>query len=484
MSHLIHRIRVELQASSRGAAAAAQDDVSRTIQDDLPAALESLLNARFPQNVERRLDHLELNLGRLPRRGFRDAFLRALLEEFRKLQAPRISRAAGPGEQMPAQFDADTFETSAHAERHEPSVISAFLHFVRTGKLPWWFPLSRWREEVPAVLIDRREMLTSLRSELPPFLSEVPIRILRLLRFPRLIDALASSEFPGFRFDQRFPQLKERIPELLLLKVRFAIWCLSVCDAPDHLTTEWHAVLLRLLGIENVGTHSPSRFAPISDALREWMEDRQAIPQSAKVARQLATALQTPGSLELEIVRHTPSARAESVPEAEEGLQTESAGVVLLHPFLPSFFRLLGWLNSRGKLLPERRWHAVHALYFIVHARVARDEAELVLEKTLCGITLHEPADWPEIDDQIRNETDTLLLAVIGHWRALRDTSPQGLREAFLCRPGLLYLTEQPRLHVEARSYDVLLDRLPWSIERVAFPWLRRPITIRWATRT
>ena len=84
------------------------------------------------------------------------------------------------------------------------------------------------------------------------------------------------------------------------------------------------------------------------------------------------------------------------------------------------------------------------------------------------------------MDLEFRDEAESLLRAVIGHWKALKDTSPDGLREAFLARPGLLYLDEPPRLHVETRSYDMLLRRLPWSFELVALPWLRRPIHVRW----
>ena len=117
---------------------------------------------------------------------------------------------------------------------------------------------------------------------------------------------------------------------------------------------------------------------------------------------------------------------------------------------------------------------------WIGHKQPARDDVDLVFEKALCGIAPGEIARWPEFEPHVTEETESLLRALIGHWRALRDTSPDGLREAFLARPGLFYPVEPPRLHVETRAYDVLLSRLPWSFDRVALPWLRSPIQVRW----
>ena len=112
----------------------------------------------------------------------------------------------------------------------------------------------------------------------------------------------------------------------------------------------------------------------------------------------------------------------------------------------------------------------------------ARDDAEFVLEKALCGISLARGASTRrKLEPRCIEEAEELLRAVIGHWKALKDTSPDGLREAFLARPGLFYFEEPPRLHVETRGYDVLLSRLPWSFDHVVLPWLRSPIQVRWA---
>jgi hypothetical protein len=166
--------------------------------------------------------------------------------------------------------------------------------------------------------------------------------------------------------------------------------------------------------------------------------------------------------------------------ETREGLPTESAGIVLLHPFLHRFFENAGFLERDGRIRKDRKWHAVQSLHFLAHGSLPRDEVTVVLEKTMCGIALAEPADWPEMSSELPDQANALLRAVISHWTALKDTSPAGLREAFLQRPGLLYLGDLLKLEVESRAQDVLLSRIPWSFEHVALPWTGRLIQVRW----
>jgi len=79
-------------------------------------------------------------------------------------------------------------------------------------------------------------------------------------------------------------------------------------------------------------------------------------------------------------------------------------------------------------------------------------------------------------------EASALLNAVVGHWDALRDTSADGLRASFLARAGKLSERSDGDflLQVEAQSFDILLERLPWSISIVKLPWMARQLWGEW----
>ena len=105
-----------------------------------------------------------------------------------------------------------------------------------------------------------------------------------------------------------------------------------------------------------------------------------------------------------------------------------------------------------------------------------------MFEKTLCGIPLPSSAELPELDADVEAQAGTLLRAVIEHWSALKNTSIDAFREAFLARLGFIDLErDPPQLIVETRGYDILLSRLPWGIEFVALPWLAKPIEVDWS---
>jgi hypothetical protein len=74
-----------------------------------------------------------------------------------------------------------------------------------------------------------------------------------------------------------------------------------------------------------------------------------------------------------------------------------------------------------------------------------------------------------------------MLAAVIGHWTALRNTSPDGLRGAFLLRAGKLSeRAGEWLLQVEPQTADILLGDLPWGISAVRLPWMERILWVEW----
>ena len=86
------------------------------------------------------------------------------------------------------------------------------------------------------------------------------------------------------------------------------------------------------------------------------------------------------------------------------------------------------------------------------------------------------------LTDDEREEADALLEAVIRHWEVLRNTSGDGLRGTFLLRRGKVSLRDDGDwlLQVEAQSFDILLDRLPWGISMIKLPWMEKMLWVEW----
>ena len=76
---------------------------------------------------------------------------------------------------------------------------------------------------------------------------------------------------------------------------------------------------------------------------------------------------------------------------------------------------------------------------------------------------------------------EELLTGVVKNWTALKNTSLDGFREAFLKREGKLTRNDNEwLLKIEQKAYDILLDKLPWSINIVKLPWMSGIMHVEW----
>lgn len=160
-----------------------------------------------------------------------------------------------------------------------------------------------------------------------------------------------------------------------------------------------------------------------------------------------------------------------------------NAGLVLLAPFFPRLFGLLNLLDEKKTL--SVRAHQIKAIYMIQYLVTADEilpEYELFLNKLLTG---YEPGEsfpsFLKIEEADLQILLSLLNGVRQNWSKMKNTSIQGFRTSFLLRDGVLEEQDDKwLLMVDPRAYDVLLDTLPWSYSPIKFPWMMKPLYVKW----
>jgi hypothetical protein len=163
----------------------------------------------------------------------------------------------------------------------------------------------------------------------------------------------------------------------------------------------------------------------------------------------------------------------------DTGIFIDNAGLILLHPFLPTLLTALEAAKDGKITHPDK---ALLALHFAATGETSAPEWVLTLPKILCGIPLDRPA-WrnADLNDIDKAEIEQMLQTVIAHWSALGNTSVEGLRESFLQRKGRLTEgTETWTLTVEQQAYDLLLEQLPWGIGMVKLTCMNKPLYTEW----
>jgi len=168
--------------------------------------------------------------------------------------------------------------------------------------------------------------------------------------------------------------------------------------------------------------------------------------------------------------------------DSTEPLVVANAGMVLAAPYLPRLFATLG-LTADGKFVDETAaGRAVHLVQFMVTGQAQTPEYQLVLNKILCGLPTATPV--PAGIDLTQAEQDTIegmVQAMVAHAKVLGSSSVAAMRQTFLARTGDLQLIDEAwQLRVHPGTFDMLLDRLPWSYSLIKFGWMDRPLHVTW----
>ncbi len=159
-----------------------------------------------------------------------------------------------------------------------------------------------------------------------------------------------------------------------------------------------------------------------------------------------------------------------------------NAGLILLWPFLNRLFTKIKLVEKNLFINQISAERASLLLQYLVDASTDSSEHILPLNKIICGLDLLEPLNTNlEITTEEHAECENLLSAVIQNWSILKNTSTEGLRRAFLDRNGILKVHHDGwLLQVERQTYDVLLDKIPWSIQVIKLPWMNNILHVEW----
>ncbi|MCO6492328.1 MAG: hypothetical protein J5I98_28175 [Phaeodactylibacter sp.] len=160
----------------------------------------------------------------------------------------------------------------------------------------------------------------------------------------------------------------------------------------------------------------------------------------------------------------------------------DNAGLVILWSYLPRFFQSLGLLDGKQFVDAAAAHRAAGLLQYLADGKPEAPEYLLAFNKILCGLPWDEVLDFGgPVTEAEAEECDVFLQAVIANAPILKNMSVDGFRGTFLLRRGMLrQLFDMWELHVERETYDVVLDKFPWSWKVVKLPWLEKVIGVGW----
>lgn len=521
--HIIHRQIVELSTSNADEAREIQVRNQELLEQLKSPAFEACFDDLLSPDQHLIIERLEINLGSVSKKELYRTFGSQLGQALRNMLLENI--AHGSEAMEGTAYDKERRpEVALRGRQGNPAAVKSILSgpfailmfYLENGRLPGWVPMNHRMEEdwlhsldqtqqetVRKLFQKSEQALIRLASQfsapfifkfLQPFKPEkslfghwqwVDLRLLPTevdkATFKRHYWSYALSKYFIEALKQPFPV--EEVARQILLK--------TLRKFPTNVLAALNAALAR---------------QPVPDSLREsliqslevLLPEKQGGPGAHKINSRLRSLSPFKNFHHTENVNALPvlpssetyaretktgaSGFREEVPGDEEAVWVPDAGLVILSPFLTEFFRSCGFLEGNDFISPEITARAVNLLAYLSQGEEEIPEPDKLLPKLFCGVlwktVLPETMPVSETETAMAKE---LLMAVVKHWKALRNSSPEALREAFIRRPGKIFKGNTGmNLEVKRKTQDVLLDRLPWGFSTVKLPWMPEVLFVKW----
>jgi hypothetical protein len=519
--HHIRQLKMDLQVADPQRGMALREQAQRLLQEEILPELDRIFSDLVGEGEWLQLDQLSLSLGDLPETNWQAELrervleqVRALLEQARKdVLLPPGTRPAGVSLHLP-----------------EEQAWQGLRYFLLTGLKPWWAGQASpntWLRQVTSS--QPRQLLAFFRDH-----RDARIRVRWQLQLsPALRQQWLEAVAPFFAgswqqggqllkawYQQATaPQQAWLLPDwearwealptssLLLAEPKteaayFFRMLQEVISAPSaganliealqedipSLLPQWKAETRAWVQEHFLSAHPPSFFLKptqppeVHKAKREAKESEVEERKGERPLRQQddqGEEKQAPKQPEAIEKEGDNPWLAEAL---AEGVFVPNAGLVLLWPFLPAFFKKLKMWEGKAFASPADQQRAVLLSDFLVSGASEAEESDLLFNKFMLGYPLEEslPATFEPTPNEVAEGQD-LLQSVRDHWGALGKTSVQGMQQSFLQREGRFRLeAEQGQLLVERKGVDVLLEKLPWSLGFVRLSWMDRPLYVEW----
>ena len=509
-THIIHRVNLEIDVADVRLANRVKDDALRLLHNEILPKLEKYMDRLELHDEHFQLNQLNINLYNLKEENFEKEFSDLIFKVFHEKIENILDSSVVPivrtNKEEARENNREQFlEEKVSKYTNEQLTLESFLFFLETGKLPWWGAKSgNYLDEhvLSEVLKNSSQKLLAVQNN---SLTEFQLKLISLLnKNPTAFERLIHQYSFEFIFQlilapekvHQEPGVDGQLQKIILLLQSLVK---KINSTGSTLTAQFLATIKSNI-VQLISTKGVFSTIQLSDTLDELsakiassdsidLLDLQSLFDEIQVEVTLSELNDQKSSLLQETKKASETTEEKYVTkplrraDVEEGIYLNNAGLVLLHPFFESFLNDFDLLTEGQFKNSKSQTLAVHLIHYLATKEEYAAEYELGMEKFLCGWDIDLPiAREVTISEAMKDESETLLLAAIKHWSALKSTSPDGLREGFLQREGKLILNNfQNRLILENKAQDVLLSYLPWSYSIIKLPWMSDILFTEWS---
>jgi hypothetical protein len=519
--HIIQKVTVEVVTHSMESAEFLKENLSAFLEEEVFPFIERYLE-RYENQVLKdtllfELISLDIDLDKATSNQWDKAFflhllsmqldkkLNEVVSSTSRVHEVRKKGLLKPFDTAKASSATETLEEDGavrnfHWLKKEERAFLSFIYFLEHGELPWWASSEHELRKLDGKLLDGWNTLTDFKQQLLTSLSVYQARVRFNLQYSpeeiiRVISFLPNRKFSSMEV---FDLAGNYILNVPLAEARIMAWVLLEFVVVEEGKNEIYNAITAVTPIFIISSfrtgQAEKNLVGFVKLFRRFLtvDQRKTVDAFLQHIKNSIKFDESPNDQEQERVslserinagKYNHISTKEFLTENSEKPVVSNvlpnAGIILLHPFLGSFFTDCGVLAKNNFLDPDL---AVHLLHYAATGEELVPDYALQFEKFLIGIPPEIPIDrYISINQIQKKKVENLLDSLLENWPKLKNTSVDTIRVEFLQRSGKIQREgDTLRIRMDRKVQDVLLDGLPFNLGILKLPWRKELIFVEW----
>jgi hypothetical protein len=485
--HIIQKVFVEIIVNNKEKAFSIKEDINSFLSMDVFPEIEKYINALEYKLADRTLQipRLELNL------DVKNSSLNTeLKDKIAQLFKEELSEIIEPIVSSNQETESDP---KAYLIENQEKMIQTFIYFLEKGHMPWWNSDKKGVNFLEPTLFETLISASNFQKSIIPVLSKPNVQ-------ERIINQLSNEQIAQLCLTiLKNKELKINLEIDIIRRIsklshtdRIAVWRLILNVLSEYLKSSnsnlREYILQQIVKKESVSVgfseakNNHQNLKTVVEIFPFIKEDE--ILESIK--NNLKETLEKERTL-METIHQKNAEAPEELSMNEKDLSQDNgqyiqnAGLILIHPFIKTFFEHCGLLHPKTQQLLDPELCA-HLLHYIATGKTNAPEYDMVFEKFLCNIPMNQTINKHiKLSRKHKTQANNVIESVLHNWNPMRKSSAALLQNEFFQRSGKLVVTDHDyTLTIERKAQDILLDKLGWGIGLVKLPWQEKFIFVNW----
>lgn len=492
--HIIQKVFVEISVNNKEKALSIKEDISSFLSIDVFPEIEKYINA-----LEYKLDDHTLQIPRLELNldVKRSSLNAELKDKIAQLFKDELSEITKPIDKSDQETESDS---KAYLVDNQEKAIQTFIYFLEKGNMPWWNSSTNGIAFLEPAVFNTLIVNSNFQKKIISVFSKPNVQ-------ERIINQLSDEQIAQLCLSVlKNRELKINLNVDIIQYIsklnhaeRQIVWRLVLNVLSQHLSSSnvnlREYLLQQIVKIESVSTvfsktknkhenlKTVVKIFPFikEDEILENIEGIKNNPKEKSEKFENSKTLKETIHQKNETFYKNLSQDDDNELSQDDGQYVQNAGLILIHPFIKTFFEHCDLIDLKTQQLinPEL---CAHLLHYIATGKTNAPEYDMVFEKFLCNIPMHQTINKHiKLSRKHKTQAKNVIESVQHNWSSMKKSSVALLQNEFFQRPGKLVVTDHDyTLTIEQKTQDILLKNLGWGLGLVKLPWKKKFMFVNW----